>query len=162
VPLTANTLFLKRALLFFWALWFSIAAITNIMDGLKAVAFLPNPWPLASGNYAFIVDTMHAYDPPRWLTASLFLGVIAWECLTAFLLWQACKQFRGIDQQGLTAVYRAFTVGLGLWASFIIADEIFIAYEIEHTHRQLFILQLLSLLGLRLLPDEAPQSNPPH
>jgi hypothetical protein len=155
-----NTVLLKRAILCFWALWFTLAVITNLMDGLKALEILSDTWPLASGNYALIIEVMQAYTPAPWLTAGLFLGAIAWESLAAFLFWQAFRKFRGIDQGNQDIVYIAFTASLGLWAAFILIDEIFIAYAIENTHRQLLILQLLSLLALRVLPDEVPTRDP--
>jgi hypothetical protein len=35
-----------------------------------------------------------------------------------------------------------------------LADELFIAYEVQQAHRILFDLELITLLTLRLLPDE--------
>ena len=54
-------------------------------------------------------------------------------------------------------MYAAFGVSLALWAGLIVADEAFVAYEIanlEATHVRLFAVQLISLLAVRLLPDE--------
>ena len=156
-----HTGLLKRGLLAFWATWFAIAAITNLMDGLKALEILPSTWSFASGNYALIIEVAHAYNPPPWLTTNLFLGAIVWEGLVSFLFWQAFKTYKGADQGSLALIYLAFTASLGLWASFILIDEILIAYTIESSHRQLLGLQLLSLLAFRLLPDEAPTGNRP-
>jgi hypothetical protein len=36
----------------------------------------------------------------------------------------------------------------------LVADELFIAYEVQQAHRILFDLELITLLTLRLLPDE--------
>ena len=40
------------------------------------------------------------------------------------------------------------------WAAFMVVDEVLIIYDIEGTHRSLFVCGLVSLLALRLLPDE--------
>jgi hypothetical protein len=80
------------------------------------------------------------------LVALLFLGVVAWQACAAALFWRAWAQ-------GGRGGVLAFTVGLALWAGFVLADEIFIAYTLEAVHLRLFGLQLLSVLALRLLPD---------
>jgi hypothetical protein len=40
-----------------------------------------------------------------------------------------------------------------LWAAFILADEVFIAYAVAGTHWRLFIAQLTTLLAVELLPE---------
>jgi predicted ABC-type ATPase len=73
------------------------------------------------------------------------------------LFWRSFRQFNGVNGSGLTTVYTAFGVSLALWAAFVIADEIFIAYEtanLEGTHMGIFASQLITLLVLRLLPDD--------
>jgi len=52
------------------------------------------------------------------------------------------------------AIHTAFTVGLALWAAFVLADEIFVAYPLEAVHLRLFAVQLISLLAIRLLSDD--------
>ena len=41
---------------------------------------------------------------------------------------------------------------------FTLADEVFLAYPLEAVHLRLFGLQLLSLLALKLLPDDRVSS----
>jgi hypothetical protein len=41
---------------------------------------------------------------------------------------------------------------LGLWAAFLVADEVFIAYAVEATHLRLLTAQLATLLAVELLP----------
>jgi hypothetical protein len=84
----------------------------------------------------------------------LFLGVIAWEGLAAVLFWLAWFSFRGRGQAGGAPLYAAFLTGLGLWAAFVIADEVCIAYAVEATHWRLFIAQLATLLTVELVPEE--------
>jgi hypothetical protein len=140
---------LKRLLLLCWAAWFSVVLATNALDGLKALGLLPPEWPFASGNYRSLVETTARYGTPDWLNGLLFLGVIGWEALAAWLFWRAAWRL----QPG--AVRAAFTAGLGLWAAFLLADEVFLAYTVEAAHLRLFTAQLATLLAVELLPPEA-------
>jgi len=50
-------------------------------------------------------------------------------------------------------VNAAFACGLGLWAAFMIADEIFKQYDTQRSHVLFFGAQLLTLLVLHALPS---------
>ncbi len=84
--------FLKRSLLFFWAVWFTVVTATNACDALKELGLLGLGWQFASGNFAFLVETTARYDVPAWLNAILFAGVIAWEATAAAMFWLVCRQ----------------------------------------------------------------------
>jgi hypothetical protein len=139
---------LKSGILLFWALYFSLVALTNVLDGVKTLGLLPRGWTLASDNYALMAKVTGVHGTSTAVVAVLFLGVIAWEVGAAILFW------RGWATRVRGTVYAAFTLGLALWAAMTLADEIFVAYSLGATHLRLFGLQLLSLLALRLLPDE--------
>jgi hypothetical protein len=143
-----NARFLKRSLLFFWAAWLTVVFATNLADAGKALDLLGDSWALASGNYGFLCATTARYDTPAWLNGLLFLGVICWEGSAAVLFWLACWKLHR------PAVYAAFTVALTLWAAFLIADEVFIAYAVEATHLRLLTAQLATLLAIELLPED--------
>src|ERR1051326_7194797 len=88
---------LKRMLLLFWAAWLTVVFASNVCDGLKTCGGLPQSWPFASGNYDFLVQTTARYGPPAWLNGLLFLGVVIWEAVAAFLFWRAGARFGGRD-----------------------------------------------------------------
>jgi hypothetical protein len=138
---------IRSGILLFWAAWFTVVTLTNGLDALKALGLLPAGWTLASGNYGLMLKVTGVHGTPTPVAALLFLGVILWEALATVLFWRAWAA-RG------SAIHTAFTVGLALWAAFTLADEIFIAYPLEAVHLRLFGLQLVSLLALRLLPDD--------
>ncbi len=138
---------IRSGILLFWAAWFTVVALTNLLDALKALGLLSPGWTLASGNYALMLKVTAVHGAPAAVVALLFLGVILWEALAAALFWRAWAR-RG------EAVATAFLVGLALWAAFTLADEVFIAYPLEGVHLRLFAVQLLSLLAIRLLPDD--------
>lgn len=139
---------LARGILLFWALYFSIVALTNTFDAARSFGVLPPGWTLASGNYALVVKVTAVHGTPMAVVLILFLGVIAWEALSAVLFWRA------LMTRTRRAVYAAFTMSLALWAVFALVDEIFIAYTLGGVHRDLFGIELVSLLALRLLPDD--------
>ena len=142
-----RTHMIRSGILLFWAAYFSVVTLTNLFDALKALGFLPAGWKLASGNYGLMLNVTGVYSTPTPVVALLFLGVILWEVLASILFWRAWA-LRG------RAIHTAFTAGLGLWAAFTLADEIFVAYPLVGVHLRLFVAQLVSLLALRLLPDD--------
>jgi hypothetical protein len=145
---------LKRLLLIGWAVWLSVVFATNLLDAGKALGLLPPNWAFASGNYQFLAETTARYGTPAWLNGVLFAGVIAWEGTAALLFWLACARFRGTGKPGGRVLYVAFIPSLSLWAAFLVADEVFIAYAVEATHLRLFTAQLATLLVIALLPEE--------
>lgn len=148
---------LKRGLLVFWAAWLTVVFTSNALDGLKALGLLAPSWPFASGNYRFLAETTARYGSPGWLDGLLFLGVVAWEAVAAALFWRAGWRFRGRDDPGVARV--AFAVGLGLWAGFLLADELCVAYAVEGTHLRLLTSQLATLLVVELVPGDPPRNS---
>ena len=148
-----NPLLLKRLLLLFWAVWLTVVFATNLLDGLKALGVLAESWAFASGNYQFIGATTARYGVPAWANLAMFAGVILWEAVAAGLFWRAAVSYRG-RAMGRAAVYAAFTASLLLWGSFLLTDEVFIAYTAGGTHLRLFVAHLVTLLAVELLPEE--------
>ncbi len=152
-------MFLKRGLLLFWAAWLTVVLTTNLLDGAKAAGLLPEGWAFASGNYRFLAETTARYGTPAWLNGLLFAGVLCWEGVAAVLFWLAWGRSSGRGA-GRRTLYAAFTVGLGLWAAFLLADEVCIAYAVEGTHLRLFTAQLATLLAIELLPEGITPDRP--
>jgi hypothetical protein len=149
-----HSVFLKQALLAFWSVWLTLVCLTNVLDGARALGLLDQDWAFASGNYCLLVATTARYETPMWLNGVLFVGVICWEGLAAVLFWLTLLRFRGrAGAEGTPLLYTAFTVSLLLWAGFMIADDVFIAYALEAIHIRLFVAQLMTLLAIELLPE---------
>jgi len=144
---------LERLIVGFWAAWFTLVFLTNLCDALNALGLVGEGWKFASGNWALLLQTTGIYRVPTPIVVLLFAGVVAWEGLSALLMWSALGS-RGGPPEALraSAVDRAFTAALGLFAAFALADELFIAYHIEGTHLQVFLALVASLLAVRLLP----------
>jgi hypothetical protein len=137
---------LKSGVLLFWAAWFTIVLLTNVCDALKAGRVLPAGFTLSSANWELMLKVTAVHATPVAIVGLMFLGVIVWEALAGLLFWRAWAA-------GGRGGVMAFVVALALWATFVLADEVFMAYAIEAAHLRLFGLQLLSVLALRLLPE---------
>jgi hypothetical protein len=148
-----HVLFLKRVLLLFWAVWFTVVFLSNLADAGKGLGLLGDSWALASGNLQFLKETTARYGTPDVVNAGLFAGVILWEGVAAVLFWRVGCTFRG-RASSRKVVYVPITAALLLWGSFLIADEVCIAYPLEGTHLRLFIAHLVTLLALELLPED--------
>ena len=143
---------LKLGLLLFWAAWFCIVFLTNLFSGLKAAAMLPASWKFASKNYDAVVKAVSLYRAPAWVPKLLFAAVVIWQFAAAslYVVAFASSYASGVLQAGF--VNAAFTVGISLWAAFMLADEITIKYGYEQSHELLFMAQLVSLGAIYLLP----------
>ncbi len=146
-------LLLRRALLAGWAAWLTLVWTTNLFDAAKAAGLLDERWAFASGNYAFLCKVTARHATPAWLNGVLFAGVLCWEGLAALLFWLAWLRYRG-SGTGMRTLHAAFTAGLGLWLGFLIADEVFIAYDVEKSHLALFVAQAATLLIVERAPEE--------
>jgi hypothetical protein len=144
---------LKRLLLLGWAVWLSVVFLSNLADAAKGLGWLPESWAFASGNLQSVRQTTARYGTPDAVNGVLFAGVVVWEGVAAALFWRAAWAFRGRGAGRIT-VYHAFATSLLLWAGFLVADEIYIAYPLEGTHLRLFTAQLVTLLAVELLPTE--------
>lgn len=147
-----STTGIKRLLLLFWALWLSVVACTNILNGLQALGIVPESFRFVSGNWAWINATLDRLAAPRGLQAFLFASVVIWEAVAAALFWRAVFTFgdRPINQERET-LFACF-VNLALWSAFLVLDEIFLAYQPEAVHRSIFVMQIATILVLCLIP----------
>ena len=143
--------YLKLALLFFWAAWFSIVTVTNVTGAMKALGMLGPSWRFASNNYPMVVKAVSLYDAPAWLPKLLFLGVVAWQALAAAFFWYAFAASGTARLIDIDAANLAFASGILLWGAFMIADEITIKYAMEQPHELLLIAQIGSLLVMHLV-----------
>ncbi len=150
-----DTTSIKRGIVAFWAIWTGIVFSTNVFDGLKAADVLGDGWSYASGNWGYMLDVTSVHDTPTVVVGVLFVGVLVWEFAATVLFVRAYTVVDDIGDEaaGPNPVTVAFFISLALWAAFMLASEIFVAYEAEATHRRIFTSQLLSLVALFCLPD---------
>jgi hypothetical protein len=134
---------LKRGLLAFWATYYTLVSLTNLLDGLKNLRILPSTWSYVSGNFALLKAVTHLQGLPDVFNSILFFGVILLETSTAILFWFATMRFSSGNNQ---CVDTAFAFGISLWAMMIIAIELFIGFEVvsPNTFFELMIASILS------------------
>jgi len=145
---------IKRGLLLFWALWYSVVVTTNVLNALQALGILPAGFKFVSGNWEWINQTMNPLGVPIALQAFLFAGVIVWELLCATLFVVACARFRNRTLVEEKESLWACAAALALWCAFQVLDEAFLAYDAESVHRVIFIEAILTMIFLQLMPSE--------
>lgn len=151
---TIDSRSLKAGILFYWSAWTTIVVFMNLMDELKAMGVLPEEWKVSSGNYRAIARTTDVYSVPGWLDKLFLLGAMLWEAVGAGLFWRALRLYLVRDRARFAATYTASSTLLGLFAAFLLADEVLHAYEMERDHRDIALGLLASLLALEHLPED--------
>lgn len=94
-------------------------------------------------------EATSTYRTPAWLPGLLFGGVILWQALA---FWAALVLSIAAGSLDFGAVNVAFAASIGLWAAFLLAAELFKAYESQSNHLLLFISQVVTLIALYILP----------
>jgi hypothetical protein len=143
---------IKRGLLIFWTMWTGLVFATNAADALKTLHVLPESWAFASANYKLMTKVTAIYDTPLWIVAALFYGVLAWEAAGTWSYFRAAMKPSGASRS--REILSAFGINLALWAAFMIADEVFLAYPIENVHRAVFAAQLITFIAVWVLAEE--------
>ena len=144
---------LQSGLIFFWAVWLTIATTTNLFDALKQLGLLPAGFTFTSYNFTLVKGTLSAHGIPVSVAAILFAGVILWEMLACGLFWRAWMAIRRHADGRAPEVTQAFIVSLALWAAFLIATEVTVNYLTAETHKATFIAQLATLMVVRSNKD---------
>lgn len=113
----------------------------------------PKTRPFASGNLKAVSQATHSISASRSLPRLLFVGVVCWQFLVMLLFGWATVSSLSAGFLDWGATNAAFLAGLGLWAGFLLADEMLKQYETEHSHVLFFMAQLLTLVAVYTLPS---------
>ena len=151
--MTISLAVFKRAIVLFWALWWLLAFLTDLLGALKETGVIAAPW-LPHSNYPCLVESLAPYGMPAWLPPLLFAGIIAWALLSAILLGLAAATPTHPQDRWQRRVNAAFVVSLGLWLAFFLADQIVMKFELEVNHMVQGGFQLLCLMAIHLLPGD--------
>jgi hypothetical protein len=150
-PFAVNGLLFKRLLLLFWAMYFSMIAITNAVDLLDSVGALHWTF-LDSGNFDYMRSVVKVYEVGPAATKVLLAGAFAIELAAAVLFWRALLR-RGADRTA--HALRALCWGALVWTGFVFMTEFFVAYASESVFRELLLITIGSALVVLLVPDDA-------
>lgn len=144
---------LRSLVLLFWALWLSVVTASNVTNALRVARVLPQGFAFASSNFELVETTTAIYHTPRPVVWLLFAGVVCWEAAAAALFWRAFAAVRrqpAPEPGALSgALASAFAAGIGLFAAFMVADELLIAYPLQGGHMRAFAALCVSFLVVR-------------
>ena len=150
-PIPAPTAVLKRVVVAFWVMFFTIVTTSNIIDLLDVFGFVHWSF-LDSTNFAYIRTVVAPHGVGTGAAKMLLLGATAAEATGALLCWWALlARGGGFVRRALTAL----TWSAGLWTAFVFMTELFTAYNSESPFRELLTLTLCSALVVALVPDDA-------
>lgn len=131
--------YLQRSILFFWAIWFTLVSISdgvNLCEVLNASLLHSN---FNSKNYELIMQCLAHYHLNNFLLAiSIFTAIILFSVIIAMVFWYA------FINSHVKLVFYAFLLSFYQTGFFIMADEVFIQYPLEHGHMIRLLTQMVS------------------
>lgn len=134
----------QQGIILFWALWFTLVALSDLANFLQTLNLLPSSFSFSSNNYKLIVKSLSFHTTPNHRLALWLFGIILlWVLLIAILFW--CALFSPNYLQ-LKISYVAFLLSLAMTACFVLWDELFIQYDLEHGHIIRLGFQLITLM----------------
>ena len=150
---TVAVIGLKRGVLLYWSLWFSVILATSVVHGLKALGILSEGWRFAFGDYKLISSWTWIYGEPAGVHGFFLATLVVCEAAIMVLFWRAFGKFHGLKNADRRSLAAAFILALGLFVTFLVADQVSSAYLYEGSHVRIFVAQVASLLGIYLLPE---------
>ncbi len=83
-----NITFFKKFLIIFWALWWFVAFITDILDVIQRFGFVHYSW-IYSDNYPFLVKALALYNAPQWVPLFFFAIIIIGSLISSIVFTRA-------------------------------------------------------------------------
>ncbi|WP_032112833.1 hypothetical protein [Candidatus Paracaedibacter symbiosus] len=125
-----------------WTSWFSVVMVADCFDLLKVLGFLGPDFIFVSKNYTLLINFTSIYQFQDKAVLVLYITLLI------FCLPILCGMFFGFLQLTLQKKPLLFAKALltltALNGSFVVLDEIFLNYEMEHWHLVRFGMLLLS------------------
>ena len=140
---------LKRLLLLFWAIYFSMVALTNLVNLLDSTGAIH--WSFFdSGNLGYMLSIVKIYHVGQTPAKLLLAGALVLEVAAVFMF--ALALLLGDREREL----RALCYCAGVWVLFIVMTEFFVAYASEAPFRELLLLTIATAIYVVLIPDLSP------
>jgi hypothetical protein len=146
-------LLFKRLLLLFWAMYFTMVALTNFVDILDEFGVLHWVF-LNSGNFDYLVSVVKVYEVGPDLTKAMLVGAWLIEVTGGILFWRALLSY-GRSPGGRLKGLTALCWGVFVWTSFVFMTEFFVAYTAEAPFRELLMIMIACGIAVALVPDDA-------
>ncbi len=146
---------ITKGIILFWAIWSLLVALSDTVNLLQHIHLLSPNWAYSSGNYDLITQLFSIYKinhQPLFLMLYFIIIVFAW--IITFFFWRAALTSKKNLQYYLQRCYIAFLMIFAIDACFVIADEIFIQYTLEHGHIDRLNFKLITFLVFFILAKQ--------
>jgi hypothetical protein len=150
---TTTLVAIKRGLLLYWSLWFTIVFATTLLGGLEALGAIDKGWKLAGGDFTLISPAAAIYGVPARASGVLLVCLMVWEGITVAAFWRAFRKFRGLENADARALAAAFILATSLFAALLLADRFLGGHLFIATHLKILVALLVSLLVVFFLPE---------
>jgi hypothetical protein len=150
---TTTLVAIKRGVLLYWSLWFTIVFASNGLDGLKALGVIDKSWKLAGGDFTVISPAAAFYGVPARASGLLLVCLMVGEGIAGAAFWRAFVKFRGIMNADGRAPAVAFILAISLFAALLPADRFPGGHTYMVTHLKILVALLVSLLLVFFLPE---------
>lgn len=144
---------IKLGCLLFWSMWFALACMTNLFDFMNIFTLIPPDWRFRSNNYMLLSQVLSVYDTQNWLLNFLFFCNTVVQGAVAIIFFGAVFLY-AFKREPWFYINLAFGLSMALWATYLVLEEVFIAYAFEATHMRLFMFEIIMLLMIHLLPED--------
>lgn len=129
----------------FWALWFTIAFVADLIDIGQLMGWLPQGWVGSSHNFDYLLTVTKSYVSSWPMNFAIYLGVVAVVGVAWSMHLRAALTCY-YHPQWMKRVLMAFASSLSLYFFFMVGCELFIAYQQEHDHIDHTVLEIATLL----------------
>ena len=150
----------KKTIIVFWALWWSIAFITDFNSGLNHMGLTHISW-ASTSNYTSIVNSVAFISTNKWISVFLYSGIIVWLFVSATAFIIASFYIVTKPKSAITKswVNRAFIISLTLWLMFFLADQIIMNFNLAQNHMVQGGFELLTYLTFSILTNRHVAHN---
>ena len=150
---TTTLVAIKRGLLLYWSLWFTIVFVTTLLGGLEALGAIDKGWKLAGGDFTLISPAAAIYGVPAKASGVLLACLMVWEGSAVVVFWWAFRKFRGLKNADGRALAAAFILAISLFAALLLAGLLFGGHLFMAMHLKILVALLLSFLVVYFLPE---------
>lgn len=147
---------LQRLLVIFWALWWAIAFVSDVLGVLQHIHQIPGT--MFDGNYPMIKKAFENYVSYDIVPVVAFGILLVWEFLSAaFLIWASFLSFN--QEKWFRATRIAFIVSMGLWMFYFLGDQTLLLFNIESGDMPQAGLQFISLVLILIIENKIASSK---
>ncbi|ARB94067.2 hypothetical protein A6J40_07605 [Legionella longbeachae] len=149
-----------QGIILMWALWFSIVFLTDFGNLMVGFDLLPADYPASSHNLDWIHKFLKLYCLDNEVLCLILFSIInLWVMIIAVLYWRAFISYYTCGDYYVYRTMQAFILNMSLFACFWVSDEIFIQYQAGHSHMNMLLYIVTSLIAFLYLLDKEHQKN---